>query len=115
MESLDRKTEVSTRNEQRFLREHLFKNKKMAKCGICDKEYPVAFLVAAHIKRRANCSLDEKKDYKSVVMPMCKFGCDDLYNTWLDRSKLNGGTNRIEDIVHATREDILEMLKDDDV
>ena len=36
-------------------------------------------LVAAHIKKRAACSLEEKKDYKSIVMPMCSFGCDYLY------------------------------------
>ena len=36
-------------------------------------------LVAAHIKKRAECNKEEKLDYKNIVMPMCKFGCDELY------------------------------------
>ncbi len=35
--------------------------------------------MAAHIKRRAACTLDEKKDTGAIVMPMCSLGCDDLY------------------------------------
>ena len=25
------------------------------------------------------CSLDEKKDFENIVAPMCKFGCDELF------------------------------------
>ncbi|RJX41794.1 HNH endonuclease [Paenibacillus pinisoli] len=67
------------RKEQPFLRRQLFKNRKHGHCGICGKMYPVNLLIAAHIKNRSKCTQEEKLDYKHIVMPMCKFGCDDLY------------------------------------
>ncbi len=75
---LDREGRSTNRVEQSYLRKYLFKNRQYGKCGICDREYPVEFLVAAHIKKRKTCTDEEKKD-KHIVMPMCKFGCDDLY------------------------------------
>lgn len=78
-EELDIVITVKGRAEQGFLRNHLFNGKKNAKCGICGKEYPVNLFVAAHIKKRAFCSKEERLDYKNIVIPMCKFGCDDLY------------------------------------
>lgn len=76
---LDLESRGKARTEQNFLRKYLFGNKKTCKCGICGESYPVSFLVAAHIKKRAHCTDEEKLDYKNIVMPMCKFGCDDLY------------------------------------
>lgn len=78
-DTLDKKVLTSARKEQQFLRKKLFNNHQTFKCGICNKTYPVAFLVASHIKMRSLCTLDEQKDWKNIVMPMCKFGCDDLY------------------------------------
>lgn len=78
-ETLDAKRKGIVRVEQNFLRQYLFGDKKIAKCGICNDDFPVSFLIAAHIKKRSLCSLEEKKDYKSIVMPMCSFGCDDLF------------------------------------
>ena len=57
----------------------MFKNKKIEKCAICGNEMPIEFLWCSHIKQRSLCSDEEKKDYKNIVLPMCKFGCDDLY------------------------------------
>ncbi|WP_154990408.1 HNH endonuclease [Priestia megaterium] len=76
---LDKEILAKIRTEQNFLRRHLFNNRKTGACGICLKELPVEFLIASHIKKRANCSIEEKKDFRNIVMPMCKFGCDDLY------------------------------------
>lgn len=76
---MDTKGKALFRKEQSFLRQFLFANNKISTCGICGKEFPVKLLVAAHIKRRANCTIDEKLDYKNIVMPMCKLGCDALY------------------------------------
>jgi hypothetical protein len=76
---LDSKSESLRRTEQSFLRKYLFQNKKTSICGICHKEMPVEFLVTSHIKKRSKCTDEEKLDYKNVVMPMCKFGCDDLF------------------------------------
>lgn len=75
---LDREGKIKYRVEHKDLRKHLFKRKVSDRCGICGKEYPVNLLVAAHIKKRAECRRHEKMD-KFIVMPMCTFGCDDLY------------------------------------
>jgi len=76
---LDAEGKTKVRKEQTFLRRQLFRNRKVAKCGICSEIYPVTFLVAAHIKKRSKCTHDEKLDFKNIVMPMCKFGCDELF------------------------------------
>lgn len=76
---LDAKVESNTRTEQGYLREQLFGKNAEMKCCICDKKYPVGFLVAAHIKKRANCSNEERLDVQNIVASMCKFGCDELY------------------------------------
>ncbi|RPE10724.1 HNH endonuclease [Paenibacillus polymyxa] len=78
-DNLDTNRSGKGRKEQSFLRRKLFKNKKVGVCGICGNQYPVDLLVAAHIKKRSKCSREEKLDYKNIVMPMCKFGCDDLF------------------------------------
>jgi hypothetical protein len=41
------------------------------------------FLIAAHIKRRSECSYDEKRDLAAVMMLACRFGCDFLYEEGL--------------------------------
>lgn len=77
--SLDREGKVKSRIEQNFLRSSLFGKKSIGQCCICGRTLPVALLWAAHIKKRSACSLQEKKDYKNIVAPMCKLGCDELY------------------------------------
>ncbi|WP_019584710.1 HNH endonuclease [Deinococcus apachensis] len=76
---LDRQTLVNQRLEQRFLRRHLFQGHSSRTCCICGRNLPVELLVAAHIKRRADCTAEEKRDYQNLVAPMCQLGCDDLY------------------------------------
>lgn len=77
--TLDKESIVKSRTEQAFLRNYLFHGKKYVNCGLCGKEFPISFLVAAHIKKRANCSEEERRDHKNIIMPMCRFGCDELY------------------------------------
>ena len=76
---LDQRREVSVRTEQGFLRQHLFGGKPDSTCTICGHHFPVELLRAAHIKRRSECSVEEKLDYCNVVTPMCTFGCDELF------------------------------------
>lgn len=67
------------RKEQAFLRNFLFGSQNSYVCGICGKRLPVNMLITSHIKKRSECSAEERRDYKNIVMPMCKLGCDDLY------------------------------------
>ena len=76
---LDNLSVTTSRKEQIFLRLHLTKGEKIAACILCGKEFPVDFLVAAHIKRRANCNQAERLDFDNVAALMCKSGCDDLF------------------------------------
>ena len=78
-DNLETKSTTTGRKEQSAIRRLLFRNKPAGTCCICNKEYPVKFLWAAHIKKRAKCSLNEKKDLENIAAPMCKFGCDELY------------------------------------
>ena len=47
--------------------------------------------MAAHIKCRSNCSDVEKRDMTNV-MPMCKMGCDDLF----EKGYVSVSDNRIK-------------------
>lgn len=76
---IDKKVEVLVRTEQSFLRRELFNSHDIATCCICNSIMPIKFLVTAHIKKRSLCTDAEKRDYKNIVTPMCKFGCDELY------------------------------------
>lgn len=77
--TLNKEAPSYQRVEQPFLRQTLFGNKREAKCDMCGKIFSVDLLVAAHIKKRADCGLEEQKDFKNIAMSACKFGCDDLY------------------------------------
>ncbi|WP_422754924.1 hypothetical protein [Micromonospora sp. WMMD708] len=48
-------------------------------CALCGRELPPQFLVAAHIKKRSECTEAEKLDYDNVAMFACVLGCDSLY------------------------------------
>jgi hypothetical protein len=76
---LDSEYLAKRRKEQAFLRNNLFGTSQACLCVICNRSYPVGFLVAAHIKKRSNCTEDEKRDFNNIVTSMCKLGCDDLY------------------------------------
>ena len=70
---------ISTRRlEQGYLKKNLFGKKTIGTCACCKKDYPVSYLITAHIKKRAFCESNERKDI-NVVFPMCKMGCDEVY------------------------------------
>lgn len=75
---LDVITVTKRRAEQKRLREKIFKGKETETCIICGKEFPVQFLVASHIKRRSKSTIKERLDIE-IVVPMCHFGCDALF------------------------------------
>lgn len=76
---LDKESLSKRRVEQGVLRRTLFNQHPTFICCICQREYLTKFMVAAHIKKRSECSIEERLDIENVVAPMCKFGCDDLY------------------------------------
>jgi hypothetical protein len=77
--SLDTSANGTSRKEQSYLRKKLFHGMKTCKCGICNRELPIDMLITAHIKKRSKCTFEERLDVDNIVMPMCKLGCDDLY------------------------------------
>lgn len=76
---LDRKVQANARREQKYLRNYLFFGKKYSQCIICNDDFPVELLVAAHIRRRATCIDAMKLDFKNNVFAICKLGCDELF------------------------------------
>lgn len=77
----DRTTEQIARAEQPLLRKWLFgedEENKEQNCAACGETFSVNALVAAHKKPRVDCNEAERRD-PYIVMPMCKFGCDYLY------------------------------------
>jgi hypothetical protein len=74
----DESIEGKRRKEQVILQEWLFKDKKTECCAICGELYEVSALVAAHKKKRSKCTAAERLD-PYIVMPICLFGCDYLY------------------------------------
>lgn len=78
-EELDKNRKSLQRVEQGFLRSQLFGTANFSTCSVCGERMPIQFLVAAHVKKRSECSLEEKKDFKNNIVSMCRFGCDELY------------------------------------
>jgi hypothetical protein len=81
---LDGQAQVKVRKEQSQLRGLLAGGRKSAPCALCGHPYPMAFLVAAHVKKRSECTRDERLDLHNVAMLACLFGCDALYEAgWI--------------------------------
>lgn len=78
MDVADRLRVSYQRAEQTILRRYLLQG-DTGTCALCESDFPIGLLAAAHIKRRSACSDDEKRDIKNVAMPNCKFGCDELW------------------------------------
>lgn len=76
---LDVAGQVLLRKEQGYLRRMLFGRRDRGACALCGREMPIDLLVAAHIKKRSLCSTAEKRDFANNVLPMCRMGCDDLF------------------------------------
>lgn len=66
------------RVEQAALRKRLLAGKAIESCVLCGRSYNVQHLIAAHIKKRSKCSLEEKKDTTNAMLN-CATGCDSLY------------------------------------
>ena len=76
---LDRKASGWHRKEQARGRKRLLRGRTQGTCQLCSKIMNAEFLIAAHIKRRSECTDAEKRDLDGVMMLACKFGCDFLF------------------------------------
>ncbi|MFY0761015.1 hypothetical protein AB1K32_19535 [Metabacillus dongyingensis] len=93
---------VRLRKEQHILRDWLFRGKETEHCAICGKLYSVRSLVCAHKKKRAYCTEDERTD-PYIIMPLCLFGCDVMYEYGYFEV-LNGEVvAHTEDLIEAER------------
>lgn len=112
-EPLNKMVNSVNRVEQGYLRKYLFGKSLYAKCACCGNTYPISQLVTAHIKKRSHCSLEEMLD-THVVMPMCKFGCDSLYEDGYISVNDNGKYIRLDrsmkKVTTSSMEDLLEKL-----
>ncbi len=75
---LERKAQRAYRGEQAALKRRLLPG-ATGECALCGRELPAAFLIGAHIKKRAMCSDEEKRDLANIAMLACTFGCDALF------------------------------------
>lgn len=75
----DARAERKVRREQRLLRKALGLDGSSHACALCGRTYPDRLLVAAHIKKRSECSPEEKVDVPAVAMIACSLGCDALF------------------------------------
>jgi hypothetical protein len=81
---LDRGARTTSRVEQQLLRGVLgLFALSTAPCELCGRDVPVGLLVAAHIKRRADCTDEERRDVEHVAMRACVLGCDALFERGL--------------------------------
>lgn len=95
---LDVEFTAKRRAEQSLLRAYLLEGGKQGTCSICNSILPENMLVAAHIKRRSNCSDEEKLDFGAVATLMCKLGCDDLYEKgyiYVDKGIVNSSPKAV--------------------
>jgi len=76
---LDQKVQGWRRTEQSKARNRLLRGATTGTCLFCNRKINAEFLIAAHIKRRADCNNAEKRDIDNNMMLACKFGCDDLF------------------------------------
>lgn len=78
-EPMDATRYALMRKEEGFLRAHLFKGQALAECAICGRDFPTQYLAAAHVKKWGECRQEERLDYRNIAIPLCHFGCLELY------------------------------------
>jgi hypothetical protein len=75
---LDARVLTSVRREQRKWRARRLGHAAVADCSICRSTLPVDCLRIAHIKRRSECSEQERRDEANIMLA-CTLGCDHLF------------------------------------
>ncbi|MBA8953917.1 hypothetical protein ACFQU9_44470 [Actinomadura namibiensis] len=75
---LDQRARTLVRREQQRLRAQKFGNAERLTCALCGRTLPARVVHTAHIKRRRDCSFDERRDLANI-MGACVLGCDVLF------------------------------------
>lgn len=88
--TLERTAQRAQRGEQAALKRRLLQEGQ-GQCALCGRALPGAFLIAAHIKKRAMCSDGEKRDLANVAMLACTLGCDAVYEHGYVGVAIDGG------------------------
>lgn len=78
-DDLDTPAVASRRKEQAFLRRVLLRGREEGECVFCGRVLPAELLAAAHLKRRAELSREERLRFRQVAALACTLGCDALY------------------------------------
>ncbi|GAA2071728.1 hypothetical protein [Actinomadura alba] len=76
--ALDQRARTFIRREQQRLRAKKFGKAKRLQCALCRRILPSQVIHTAHIKRRRDCSFDERRDLANI-MAACVLGCDVLF------------------------------------
>ena len=97
------------RLEQGFLRKKLFNNNTSGVCSCCGKKYPVSMLWCSHIKKRSKCSEQEKRDF-NIVLPMCRFGCDELFEKGYISVNKEGIIFQVKEVLNMNVKDYIDKL-----
>lgn len=77
--SLDLPVDTWRRAEQKILRALRLTGIDAAPCSLCGRELPEGLLVLAHIKPRAQCTDEERRDHANNTLLACRLGCDELF------------------------------------
>lgn len=105
----DSTAERKVRREQQLLRRALGLGKGSHECSLCGRTYPDQLLVAAHIKRRSDCTYEEKVDIPAVAMIACALGCDALFEQGFVTVNDNGVVEVTE--LSTKETDLVEILQ----
>jgi hypothetical protein len=117
-EDYDRETLVTLRKEQVALRKSLLKARAIfdgslqtlvAKCECCHRLFPADLLVAAHVKRRAECKTDELGDTNNIAMLLC-VTCDKLYENGYFAVGMTGHIVLTKNLLHETVKNLLREV-----
>ncbi len=80
---------TTTRLEQKILRAHIL-GPKVTKCSLCHKSLPNKIIAAGHIWERKKIKDEKTRKDPNIVMPVCKLGCDDLFENGFIKVNGNG-------------------------
>ncbi|GAB6056921.1 hypothetical protein [Desulfonatronum parangueonense] len=97
------------RREQSILKDYIFSGKDHVRCAICGKNFMRDSIVAAHKKKRRYCTEKERLDI-NIVMPLCKFGCDHLYeNRYLIVVDGKVVANKVDELLASEAKKVREL------